>query len=251
MTDPTPELRPEETEALRERLAAPPPPSGVLDAARAAAMDAFDEIHEGEAPTGVRDIRSARSTSWYQRIPLGAAAAVLALVAVVGVATQIDLGGDDDMAASSADETSMEDSGGLDDEASRDAAGALESDSAPLAPESDLATASYDDIDTLIESYRGRFGTNAAEDGVEPTASTTTRASSGATADDDESFATCDAANGVGVSPLDVVTFEYVNVQIAGDDTAVIVVLYESEETRVRIAVLDEASCTLLDDRVL
>lgn len=258
MTDPTPEptpdLGPEDIEVLRARLAAPAPPPGALEAARAAAMDAFDETHGSGSPLGVRDIRSARSASWYERIPLGAAAAVLAVVLAVGVVTQIDLGGDDDMAASSSDDVSSEDSG--DGEAGaaldRSAEDAMESEAPMAAPESDVATASYDDIDTLVEAYRDRFGSDSATgDDASTTMPTTDAGSDGAGAHDDEGFPACDAAQGAGVAPLDVVTFEYVGLRVDGTPTAVIVVLYESEETGVRIAVLDEASCTRLDDRAL
>ncbi len=265
MTTPTPEptpgmgpeMGPEEAERLRQRLTAPAAPAGVLDGARAAAMAAFDEVHadSGEAAVAVRDIRSApvrRSPAWYERIPLGAAAAVIAVVALVGIATQVDFGSTDaDTAASSDDSGGDFEDSGVALEADEDAAtnggagGTAGSrgggESAPLA--GDTAVSAYEDLDSLVDDFGARYG-GAQEPTAPPVASTT----DGVSPDDGEAYARCDAVDAADVDPTSVVAIE--RALLGADSVPTSVVVYEST-AGLRVSVIDDESCVVRDDRAL
>lgn len=255
-------------------LTAPAPPPGVLDAARAAAMTAFDEHHAlttdaagtEAAPAGapVGDLDAARSRRWYQRVPLGAVAAAIAAIALVGTLTQIDTGGDDDLATAVADESTAAldtaDDFGDDSDAGSTAAApeAFDSDSAGAdggfedgarveqGAASLDAAASYEDLDTFLAVVAGQDPPAPA--GSAPPPSTTTQSEgdgTGGDPDDGES-APCDAVATADVD--DVIAIEVAFV----DDLGVLVaaVVYESD-AGVRVTAVDLASCVVLDDRAL
>lgn len=247
-------------------LTAPAPPPGVLDAARAAAMAAFDDAHGGRddatpsAPVG--DLAAARARRWYQRVPLGAVAAVIAAIAVVGTLTQIDTGGDDDLATAVADDSAeLDTSGDLGGDAS--SGGAAD---APVAgfeadesyaddgarTEEGAATldaaASYEDLDAFLAVVAGQDPTVVAES-PPPQPSTTTQSGSTGSGDDSadgDGSAPCDAvatADVDGVVAVEVAFVEDLGVLVAA-------VVYESE-TGARVTAVDLSSCDVLEDRAL
>ncbi len=260
--DPTPDLGPEAVERLHQRLAAPPPPAGVLDSARAAAMVAFDE-DQGTAvsPTAVvQDIGSAqpvgRAPAWYQRVPLGAAAAVIAVVALVGVATQIDLGTDEADTASSDQDVaaSLEDSGdgrsaeATDDSQAEDSSSATGGDSeldsgSAQSDSNQRVLSAYEDIDALVEDFGDRYLFDGSAGVV---VSPTTAASP----TPDAAFS-CDAAAVAAVDPSTVLRTEFVTIGGGAERSVAIALVYESETAGSRVAVVDDASCVLLADRAL
>lgn len=258
MTTPTPEqppeigpeMGPEEAERLRRRLAVPTAPAAVLDGARAAAMTAYDEIHADDG----RDIRSARRRgAWYQQIPLGAAAAVIAVVALVGIATQVDFGSTEaDTATSSGDSSAAFDDSGAAFEADEEAAIDRSADgaggngggvsSAPLTA-GGSAVSAYADVDALVDDFGARYG-GAQEPTAPPVASTTADAS----ADEGEASANCDVVDVAGVDPTTVVAIEQVS--LGPDAVPTSVVVYEST-TGLRVSLIDDGSCVVFDDRAL
>ena len=276
MTDRTPDA-PEPDDGLPEHvralLAVPDAPADVLDRARAAALDAFDEVHAGDdaAEAPVRDLASAGSArrAWYQRVPLSAAAAIIAVVALVGVFSQVDLGSSDgdDMATADLefDESGDADSGGsafgADDVAEESVDGGFS-----LAPEADEGTASdadgeaaptagsmrdvfvYADVDALVEDYRRRFVDAPADSGDDQAYAPPQTTSSDAAQYDTSSCASVEAAD---VDPDRVVSVD--PVQLGPDDqpSTAFAVVYESEASGLRVAVVDEASCEPLADRAL
>lgn len=290
MTTPTPdpgsEMSPEELERLRRELAAPAAPDGVLDRARTSAMAAFDEVHDdaNAAPGGVRDIGSARTTPtrtapWYQRIPLGAAAAIVAVVALVGVFSQIDADGDDaDTATSDADDSADDSADGDSGSEFEESSGALEgtgggSDAAADAPDGeafgsggsggatsgDASTAppavlaTYDDLDSLVDALRRRYDATEtpADETPNETQSSEPVATTNAGRSTDFDREPCDAFAAAEVEPATVLSEEFVALGPDGDRSVAIAVVYDSDDTGLRVAVVDERSCALLDDRAL
>ena len=264
MTDETPDVPgPDEglPEHVRALLAAPAAPEGVLDRARNAAMDAFDEVHaddssgaqaDGAAVPPVRDLASAGSArrAWYQRVPLGAAAAVIAVVALVGVFSQVDLDssdgddmatadmGADDAGDAEAEEQSVDDGFSLAPEADEGAASSGDGESSPAAG-SARAVYVYPDVDALVEDYQRRFAGDTADlddSGVSPAATT-----SSDVAEFDAS--SCDAVAAAGIDPDRVVSVDPVRLGSDGGPATAFAVVYESEASGRRVAVVDEASC--------
>lgn len=242
-------------------LTAPAPPPGVLDAARAAAMAAFDEQHASETAPGVPvgDLAAARSRRWYQRMPLGAAAAVIAAIAIVGALTQIDTGDDDDLATAVADDSAELDTAG-ELGAGDDGAGALESPEAALEADSSFsddarveegaasldATASYDDLDAFLAVLARRDPTATASTPPQPS-TTNAQPDGGSGGDsDDGDEPPCDAIAIAGVDG--VVAVEVAFVEDLGVSVAAVV--YESA-SGARVTSVDLASCAVLDDRAL
>lgn len=277
MTDETPDAPgPDDglPEHVRALLAAPVAPEGVLDRARNAALDAFDEIHAASddeaAVAPVRELGSAGSArrAWYQRVPLSAAAAIVAVVALVGVFSQVDLSSSDgdDMATAELDADDSGDAAGGSTFESGDSVEESADDGFSLAPEADEGTAGgdggttpaseamravyvYPDVDALVDDYRRRFTDEPADQsgGTDSTAPPETTSTDAALHD----TSACDAVDAAGVDPDLVVAVD--PVQLGPDDqpSTAFAVVYESEATGVRVAVVDGASCEPLADRAL
>ncbi len=249
MTEPTPD-RP------HEELTAPPPPEGVLDAARRAALEAFDE---GAAAPAVADLgtRRDRRAGWATRVPLGAVAAAVVLVALVGVfVSAADLGDtDDDMDTAtaqpeadgsdeddSADDASSEavadaDEPGGDLESGAASGGTSDDGSAFDAGEAPPTRRAYVDLDAFIADLADPVPT-AGEDAAPP-ASTTT--------------APADACDPVPVAGVDASSVRRI-VPGTVDGRPLLAVVYDPDgasEDDGRVAVVDEFSCSLVADRAL
>lgn len=230
----------------------PPPPAGLLDDHVARAMAAFDE----ESPV-VRIGRGRSATPWWQRIPLGAVAAALIVVALIGVASLGGFGGDDDDTATSALDTA-DDSGGADGSAggSAGAGGTQESmadageESTTLEAETGFdaagAPAVYGDYDELADDLRDELAAPAATTGPAPDdedlADDARRAEDGEGGGDDP----CGAVSLLGLDPAGVVL---VRPAVVGSDE-VTAVVHDAEDGR-RFAVVDDATCTVVLDRLL
>jgi len=245
----------EVADAVRE---VPPPPPGLLDEHVAAAMDAFD----GDArvvPLG----RSRAAQPWWQRIPLGAVAAglvIVALIGAIGLASTIE-GDDDDSATASLD--AADDSGGARAEATDDAgtdgdasAGATMEDSASADTEeggqleASGGPIAYGSADDLVDDVRARLGDDPDEAEApvaESDLSTTAPPERGGDDGDDEGVEErCDAVVQLGIDPADVVlAFPAV---LAGDEVTVVV--HDAADGR-RLTVVDTATCTVTLDRLL
>lgn len=251
MTEPTPDH-------AHEDLTSPPPPDGVLDAARAAALDAFDELHAGDSPgadaaPAVADLQARRDrrAAW-ARLPLGAVAAALVLVALVGVlVTQVDFeaSDDDDSATAAFDETAGDASGdSSDDSADEESADALaptESDDGAggddgAAFDAPAARQAYLDLDAFIADVRDAPTASTAEDDYGPGGATTTTAPG----------LGCDAVEVAGVDPGSVE--RVVPGTVAGEPLLAIVYAPSGASAGAeRVAVVSESSCSLVDDRAL
>ncbi|HAS13383.1 MAG TPA: hypothetical protein DCS55_23180 [Acidimicrobiaceae bacterium] len=233
----------------------PPPPPGLLDDHVAAAMDEFG----GDArvvPLG----RSRAAQPWWQRIPLGAVAAglvIVALIGAIGLASTIE-GDDDDTATASLD--AADDSGEraeTTDGAAGDAsAGATMEDSASADTEqgSELEASggpiAYASADDLVDDVRARLADDpdAAEAPTRESDLSTTAPPEpdGDDGDDEGVEERCDAVAQLGIDPADVVlAFPAV---LAGE--AVTVVVHDATDGR-RLTVVDTATCTVALDRLL
>lgn len=276
MTDETPDAHgPDDglPEHVRALLAAPTAPEGVLDRARLAALDAFDELHVAdgdvvEAPVApVRELGSAGSArrAWYQRLPLSAAAAIVAVVALVGVFSQVDLGGSesDDMATAELDADASTDAGGESAFSVGDSAEESADDGFSLAPDADEGAGSgadgesaptagsmravfvYEDVDALVEDYRRRFVDEPSD--AEQSAPPQTTSTGAAEYD----TSTCDPVDAADVDPDRVLSVDPVQLGPDDEPSTAFAVVYESEASGLRVAVVDEASCEPVADRAL
>jgi hypothetical protein len=224
----------------------PPPPAGLLDDHLARAMDAFDE--EGT----VVAIGRAR-TSWWQRIPLGAVAAALVVVALVGIASLAGQGGDDKedtatAALESADEGSEGGDSGDDSAATADAPdeeAALES-AAGFGGGDRRAYESYDDLAAGIRDELGSSDATADAPEADGRERTTTSARRGEAEEDAPSTDPCGAVQVLGVDPAAVLLVRPVVVT----PDPVTVVVHDAEDGR-RLAVVDDATCDVVLDRLL
>ena len=227
-----------------------PPPPGLLDDHVARAMEAFD----GEArvvPLGART----SSRSWWQRIPLGAVAAGLVVVAlIVGIATTTN-GDDDDTAATALDSSGTDDAAEASDEALGDdgdasaGAGLEESTALDSAEQFDASGQgpAYDSYDALAEDVRAQL---AADPDDAPTAeadaSPTTQSERSGDDGDEGATDPCDAIALLGLDPADVVL---VRPAVVTPDE-VTVVVHDADDGR-RLTVVDDATCTVALARAL
>lgn len=239
-----------ELERVRARLAAPDPPAGALDSHVSAALAAFDDP-DRDAGAPVATLAGHRARRLYDRIPLGAVAAAVVVLALIGALTQIDFGSEDDV-ATSADSTTgeLETAGGGD--------GSDASDSDRAVPGADIyaddsagAGASpgepvFPDTDALADHVAGETAARTENQAL----STTTAAGTG----DEAAPAAPDASEG---DPCDVVSL------VDADPEAVVLVLpavvdgqdvtalVTDTDGRHRLRVVDDATCGIIDDRVL
>lgn len=244
-------------------LDAPPPPDGALDRARDAAMAAFDEHHATRSSAArVDDLAAARARrAWYQRVPLGAVAAALIVIALVGVFALTDLGtgidemataGDDDSAESA--EAEREQDSATADDGDAGSAGGTTSDDAAADLDSTSnqqtyqRTATYDDADDLIDDLRDRFGPTAAsgESGDWDDLSDQSESAPTSTTTAPAAGARCDALAASGVDPADALAI--VPATIGG--RPVTAVVYPASDG-LRVSLVATTSCSVDDDRPL
>ena len=234
----------------------PPPPAGLVDDQIARAMGAFDE--DGTVVALGRD-----RTPWWQRIPLGAVAAALVVVALVGIASLAGQGGDDEAdTATAALETADEADeaadgatgggagGGADDSfAAADAQeeGATLESSADVGEAGDRpAFGSYDELAAGIRDELGTAGTTSAAPVPDSQQPTTTSPRSRTA---DERAASTDPCGAVQVLGIDPAAVLLVRPAIVVPDP-VTAVVHEAEDGR-RLAVVDDATCEVVLDRLL
>lgn len=232
----------------------PSPPEGLVDDHVARAMAAFD----GEGRV-VSIGRAGGPTSWWQRIPLGAVAAALVVVALIGAASLGSFGGDDDDTATSAldtaddsdDSRDGDDSGGETGSAgaTQESTGDAAEESTTLEADAGLAPerVSYVDYDGLAAGLRAELAgpaatTEPASDDEDLAERTERNAGSGEGAGTDP----CGAVPLLGLDPASVVL---VRPAVVGSDEVTSVV-HDAEDGR-RLTVVDDATCTVVLDRLL
>ena len=229
----------------------PPAPPGLRDDQVARAMAAFDD-----AATVVPMARSGGAAAWWQRIPLGAVAAVLVVVALIGAISVIGQGADDDDTATVAlDAADGGDTGGgsgateerladtMDDSAAMEAEGAPEAGSAGSAAPG--AFADYDELaGALREELAPERGFDVPDEGADEDPSTTARAADGEGTG--EPSDPCGAVAVLGLDPSAVVVVRPV---VVGSDE-VTAVVHDAADGR-RLAVVDDATCSVVLDRLL
>lgn len=242
--------------ATAARLAVDDPPPALVDDHVAAALDHFQEV-PADAP--VVDLSAERRRRWYDRVPLGAVAAVVLVVALIGAATQIDFGGGQETTAATATDAAGDDSGAGTGE--MEAAGEDLTAGAAFGGEGDAARArvAFTSADDLAEHIRsevlatGRGSDGAGGAGAEPpdpeTAPLADQAEEGSGATDgssDGSASTCDAVSAAGVAGAPVVAV--VPAVLAGRDVTAIVV---DDDGSMRLFVVDDLDCVVVDERTL
>ncbi len=221
----------------------PPAPAGLLDDHVARALD---ELDAGRTVVSL----GARRPSWWERIPLGAVAAVLVIVAFVGFANLASQGDDDDTATASLE--SADDSAADGDSSSDDASGTAGSGGADTAEEeasreaaADMSAPApaYDSYDALADDLRAELAGDAPDqsDAAPAPSSDEMTTSEDAVGSEDP----CDAVALLGLDPAAVVL---VRTALVGPDE-VTVVVHDSADGR-RIAAVD-GSCDVVLDRLL
>lgn len=230
----------------------PPPPAGLLDDQVARAMAAFDD-----AATVVPMAPSARATAWWQRIPLGAVAAALVVVALIGAISLLGQGADDDDTATAAlEEADAGDTGGgsgateerradtMDDSAAMEAEGAPGAGSAGSATAGRGVFADYDQLaGALREELAPRPGSGVPDEGADEDLSTTAQADAERTGEPSDP---CGAVAVLGLDPPAVVVVRPV---VVGSDE-VTAVVHDAADGR-RLSVVDDATCSVVLDRLL
>lgn len=262
-SDPALLARVAELEALRDRLAVPTPPRDLVDDHVAAALAAYSTpIATPDTGTPADELTARRARQgrrWYERIPLGAVAAAVVVIALVGAISQIDTGDSDDMAADTASEAleSTDDAGDDSGDDSGDAAGSGGDDSAAdgdagaesPAAESDtfgadeqtnaeVARLAFSDVDALADHLAARF------DAPAPTTSTTSPSTqSDATVGQTPAGCALDALPGVDQREITAIE----PAVIAGQEVTALVITGDGR----RLVVVDDATCDVIDDRAL
>ena len=229
---------------VRDHLAVGPPASELVDAHVAAALDARGDAGLGGAPVG--DLDRARTRAWLRRVPLGAVAAALLLVALVGGIALRDTGSDTVASGDAAETSAALDGAGGGGEAFEEGA----DDAADGAARQDLdARLVFDDTDALAahlaDQAASTSGTTAAAEAAPHSASGTGGASD-STADEPDfgSLGPCDpiAAADIGDAPV----LAFVRAVVADRDVTAVIV---DGGDAPRLLVVDEDTCTVVDDR--
>lgn len=231
----------------------PPAPAGLLDDQVTRALASFDD------QATVVPMRATRGgTSWWQRIPLGAVAAALVVVALVSAVSLANRGGGDDDTATAASDEAVEDttgddasanSGSTDDSAAaRTTRAEQEAGSGAGEAAAGRARQVYGDYEQLAADIRDELAAGAAPtaapddaDGQEPAA---TGAGEAEVASDPSN--PCGAVGLLGVDPAAVVLVR--SVVVGPDDVTVVV--RDADDGR-RLAIVDDATCTVVLDRLL
>ncbi len=249
--DPAVQARIAELSSVVDRVRdVPPAPPGLLDDHVARALEDLDT---GRTVVSLE----ARRTRWFERIPLGAVAAVLVVAAFVGFASLAsqNRGGDDSATASleSADD-SADDSGGDGDAPSDDAFGTAGGGSTDAAEEeatrqgdaemsAPAPATAYDSYDALADDLRAELDGAVPDQGdaaPSPTSEEMTTSEDGAGPQDP-----CGAVELLGLDPATVVLARTV---LVGPDQ-VTVVVHDAADGR-RVAAVD-GSCDVVLDRLL
>lgn len=238
----------------------PPAPEGLLDDQVARAMAAFDD-----AATVAPMVRAAGATAWWQRIPLGAVAAALVVVALIGAISVLGQGAeDDDTATAALEQADADDSGGgdsdsgggsaateerladtMDDSAAMEAEGAPGAGATGSAAAGRPAFADYDELaSALREELAPRPGFDVPDEGADEDSSTTARA-----ADEEGTAEPADPCGAVAVLGLDPPAVVVVRPVVVGSDE-VTAVVHDADDGR-RLAVVDDATCSVVLDRLL
>lgn len=244
--------------AISRRVAeVPPAPEGLVDDHVAAALAAFaatDAVPPAEvlapsaapAEPGGRVTTLAARRPWWQRAPLGAVAAGVAVVALVGAIGFAAVGdGDDDTAATALATDDAESSPGAartEEAEAFDTAGGGAGGSALAAGE----RAAYATFDELAVALVDRAAAPAA-----PPDQTTSEASADAAPGAEarsgaEGDAGCDAVGAAGIDPA---AIELVVVVVV-DGQLVTAVVHDAAGER-RLTSVDEATCAVVDQRPL
>lgn len=251
-------------QAQRRRMAAvaaqvgevPPPPAGLVDDQVAAALAAFDDAGEAE-PAPVVDLAERRS--WWQRTPLGAVAAALAVVALVGAIGFAAITDDDD-ADTTAAATFDDDS--ADSSAEAGAGPGVRSDDAPtiadvperledadsgpaLEREARRAYASIDELVADVEAAWQDTGSDGATPEVPGAGVDPEQIEPESTLD--ETTRACDAIGAAGIDPGRVRLATAVLV----DGQPVTVVVHGDDDGAATLVVVDEGRCAVVDERTL
>lgn len=241
-------------EAVREQLSVDGPPAGLVDDQVVAALAAYDReaVTDGARPA-VTELAS-RRPPLLQRLPLGAIAAAVVILALFGALTQIDTGDDDDTASEVA--TAADDGGddSADDAGDSDGDSALNSENAAdsAAPDEGSAGAgrsesfavAFGDTDELARHLSvlvEESTTTEQSDDAQPSTTNTTAA-------EERTVDPCDA---VAVSGIDRSTVELVFPAVVAGSPVTAVVTEPTGDGERRLVVVDDGSCTIVDDRSL
>ena len=243
----------ERLRAVRDRLAVDDPPAADAEARISAALAAFDS---GPANAPVVDLAAARQRRWYHRVPLGAVAAALLVVAAIGAITQIDVDSGDDTATAA-------DSG--DDSAGDSAEGAGEdlATEETMAADAGAGTGSAE-LDADDGSAPGAFGGPVEVATVDELAAHVARdlgladrqvdrsddedASSGGAPDSSLAPTAGEACDPVGAAGIEgEPLLALVPAVVAGRPVTAVVVDTDDR----RLVVVDDETCSVIDDRVL
>ena len=235
--------RADELAALRERLAAPAAPAGLVDTHVAAALDVMTVDGSAATAASVTSLGEHRARRLLARVPVLAAAAVVVVVAIAGALAARDLGGNssssDETAAMAVTSTTL---------ATPDAGGsvfdsnAAGTDEATLAPAPGTARPAFSSMEDFAAFVGARDRTAEPEaDTATGAAPTTTIPTAGPPTDP------CDAVSVAGVDPAAVDAV--VPATVAGRPVTGVVVQTAGDQPR--LLVVDDATCTVVDERPL
>ena len=199
--------------------------------------------------------RAQRATPWWQRIPLGAVAAALVVVALIGAISLLGQGGgDDDTATAALDQADDSgEAGGGSDAADESMAATLDSEATPEsgAPAGGGSTPAerpaYADYEQLAGGLRDELAAPAsttAPDEGDDGADSTERA-----ADAESGAEPSDPCGAVALLGLDPPAVLLVRSVVVGPDE-VTAVVHDAADGR-RLAVVDDATCSVVLDRPL
>lgn len=228
----------------------PPAPPGLVDDHVARALEAFGD----EDRVVALDRRRPGAKPWWQRIPLGAVAAGLVVVALIGAIALASTGDDDDADSATADLERADDligpgaggGGGTTSDAGP-AAGAME-DSTALESGGGFDAVGqriYDTYDALADDLRAEL--SSATRGAEADARDA-EGDSGSTAAGEAapSGDPCDAVGLLDLDPAAVVLVR--SVTVPPDEVTAVV--HDAADGR-RLTVVEDGTCTVVLDRLL
>lgn len=225
----------------------PPPPPGLVDDQVSRALAAFGD---GERVVAL-DRRPSGPKPWWQRIPLGAVAAALVVVALIGAVGLASTSSDEDAdtatgALERADDGIGPGSGGGTSSDAGPAAGTMEESTALESGDSFDAVGErlYDSYDALAEDLRAEVSPGGAEaDAPDAGGDTGSAGSAG------EAAPSGDPCGAVGLLELDPAAVVLVrSVTVSPDEVTAVV--HDAADGR-RLTVVEDATCTVVFDRLL
>lgn len=225
----------------------PPPPPGLVDDQVARALEAFGD---GERVVAL-DRRRTGPKPWWQRIPLGAVAAALVVVALIGAVGLASTGSDGDAdtatgALEPADDGIGSGGGSGTTSDAGPAAGAMEESTALESGEAFDAVGErlYDSYDALAEDLRAELSPGRAEaDAPDAGGDTGSASSAGEAAPGGDP---CGAVELLDLDPAAVVLVR--SVTVSPDEVTAVV--HDAADGR-RLTVVEDATCTVVLDRLL